>query len=57
MTQKQEMFMQAEINSALGKNGGYMPSNLGGRSISVNRQWVRRKFLRFDNFNSVSSKA
>ena len=24
-----------EINFALGKNGGYIPSSLGGRSISV----------------------
>ena len=39
-----------EISLALGKNGGYMPSSLGGRSISVagrqaGRQAVRRKFL------------
>ena len=38
-----------EINFALGKNGGYIPSSLGGRSISVERQAVRRKFLRFES--------
>ena len=38
MTQKQERFMRMEINFALGKNGGYTPSILGGRSISVGRQ-------------------
>ena len=38
MTQKQETFMRAEINFALGKNGGYTPSNLGGRLISMGRQ-------------------
>ena len=27
-----------EINFALGKNGGYIPSSLGSRSISVGRQ-------------------
>ena len=27
-----------EINSVLGKNGDYMPSSLGGRSIIVVRQ-------------------
>ena len=57
MTRKQQRFMCTEINIALGKNEGYMPSSLGGRSISVGRQAVRRKFLQFDNFNSVSSKA
>ena len=49
----------------LGKNGGYIPSSLGGRSISVGRQGgrqagrraVRRKFLQFDSFNSANSKA
>ena len=50
-----------EINMALGKNGGYMPSSLGGRSISEGRQAVservRQKILRFDNFNLVNSKA
>ena len=30
-----------EISFALGKNGGYIPSSLGGRSISVSRQaWL-----------------
>ena len=41
----------------LGKNGGYIPSSLGGSSISVCRQTVRQKFLQFGNFNSVNSKA
>ena len=27
-------------NFALGKNGDYMPSSLGGRLTSVDRQWV-----------------
>ena len=48
-----------------GKNGGYIPSRLGGRLISVDsqagkqpggqagRQAVRRKSLRFDNFNHM----
>ena len=49
--------MQMEIYFALGKNEGYMPSSLGGRLISVERQAVRQKFLRSDNFKSVSSKA
>ena len=31
-------FVQTEINFILGKNGGYMASNLGGRSIVVVRQ-------------------
>ena len=31
-----------EINFALGKNGGYIPSSLGGRLISVGRQAVGR---------------
>ena len=48
--------MCLEINFTLGKNGGYIPSNLGGRLISVGRQAVRKKFLQFDNFNSVNSK-
>ena len=30
--------MWMEINFAQGKNGGYIPSSLGGRSISVSRQ-------------------
>ena len=50
-----------EINFALGKIGGYIPSSLGGRSISVGRQamseGVRQKILRFNNFNLVNSKA
>ena len=40
-TQKQERFMQMEINFILGKNGGNVPSNLGGRSISVVRLRLR----------------
>ena len=43
MPQKQERFVRTEINFVLGKNGGYMPSSLGGRSIVVSRQagrWV-----------------
>ena len=35
MTRKQQMFMRTEINIAMGKNEGYMPSSLGSRSISV----------------------
>ena len=31
-----------EINFVLGKNGGYIPSSLGGRSISVGRQEGRQ---------------
>ena len=38
MTQKQERFMWMEINFALGKNGGYMLSSLGGKSISMGTQ-------------------
>ena len=30
--------MQMEINIALGKNEGYMPSSVGGKSISVGRK-------------------
>ena len=40
-TSKQQKFVRTEINIALGKNEGYMPSSLGGRSISVERQAVR----------------
>ena len=40
MTLKQERFMRTDINIALGKNEGYIPSSLGGRSISVGRQAV-----------------
>ena len=35
---QQERFVRMEINFTLGKNGGYMLSSLGGRSISVGRQ-------------------
>ena len=35
--QKQESFMCSEINFVLGKNGGHMPSSLGGRLIVVVR--------------------
>ena len=48
-------FAQTEINIVLGKNEGYMPSSLGGRLISVGRQLDENS--RFDNFNSMSSKA
>ena len=37
-TGKQERFVRTEINFTLGKNGGYTPSSLGGRSIVVVRQ-------------------
>ena len=57
MRQKQERFVWTEINIVLGKNGGYMPSSLGSRLISVGRKAVRQIFLRFDNFNSVNSEA
>ena len=47
-----------EINLALGKKGGDMPSSLGSRSISVGRQAVSEmKILQFDSFNSVNSKS
>ena len=54
-----------ETNITLGKNGGYnicpVVTKLGSRSISVGGQadseGVRQKFLRLDNFNSVSFKA
>ena len=36
------MFIWTEINFALGKNGGYIPSSLGGRLISVGRQAGRQ---------------
>ena len=53
--------MRTEINFAVGKNGGYIPSSLGSRLINVGRQEgrqvVRQKFSQFDNFNSVNSKA
>ena len=43
---------------ALGKNRGYTPSSLGGRSINVGRQAGSEiKFVRFDGFNSANSKA
>ena len=40
MTWKQERFVQTKINIALGKNGGYMPSGLGSKLISVGGQVV-----------------
>ena len=46
--------MRAEINFVLGKNEGYMPSSLGGRSFIVVRQTKilqLAKILQFDNFN------
>ena len=49
MTQYQERFVRIEKNLSLGKNGGYIPSSVGGRSIRVGRlagrQAVRQKFL------------
>ena len=52
--------MWTKINFALGKNGGYIPCSLGGRSISVGRQAarqaVKQTFLQFDNFNLANSK-
>ena len=42
MTQKQERFRQTEITFTLGKNGAYMPSSSGGRSISVGRRVGRQ---------------
>ena len=47
--------MRTEINFVLGKNGGYTPSSLGGRSFIVVRQadenLALAKFLKFGNFN------
>ena len=44
-----------EINFVLGKNGGYMPSTLGGRSFIVVRQADENlavsKNLKFGSFN------
>ena len=40
-TRDKDTLMQTEISFALGKNGGYIPSSLGGRSISVGRQACR----------------
>ena len=37
-TRKQERFMWTIINITLEKNGCYMPSSLGNKSISVGRQ-------------------
>ena len=55
-----------EINFALGKNGGYIPSSLGGRSISLGRQtvsgWDKKfviwqlQFSEFLNIDQFSSK-
>ena len=45
------------MNFVLGKNGGYMPSSLGGRSFIVVRQADENhvlhlaKILKFGNFN------
>ena len=50
--------MWIEINFALGKNGGYIVSSLGGRSISMGRQaGSEMKIFQFDNFNLANSKA
>ena len=37
-----------EINFALGENGDYIPSSLGGRLISVGRQAGRQAGRRVD---------
>ena len=34
--------MRKEINFTLGRNGGFIPSSLGGRSISMGRQASRQ---------------
>ena len=39
-----------EINFALGKNGGYIPSSLGSRSISVGRHAGRQAGSETKNF-------
>ena len=41
--------MPMEIKFALGKNEGYMPSSLGSRSISVDRQVVSERDKNFHN--------
>ena len=41
-TQKQERFVQTEMNIVLGKNGGYVLSSLVSRLISVGRQVGRQ---------------
>ena len=47
-----------DINIAMGKNEGYLPSSVGGRSISGGwHAGSETKILQFDNFNSLSSKA
>ena len=52
--------MQTEINFALGKNGGYIPSSLGDKSISVGRQAIVNEMeifmipqLQFSEFKSL----
>ena len=55
MTRKQEKFVRTNINIALEKNESYMPSSLGGRSISVDRQ--RDKIFVIRQLNLVNSKA
>ena len=60
MTRQQERFMQMEINFANGNNQGYIPSSLGGRSISVGKQKGRQwdeKFHVSTTLISVNSKA
>ena len=37
-TKTRKVHVDGNINIVLGKNGGYMPSSLGSRSISVDRQ-------------------
>ena len=52
MSQKQERLVQIGINFILGKNGAYMPSNLGSRSIVVVRQTKILQFTKLLKFNS-----
>lgn len=52
--------VHVDVNEhCLWKNGDCMSSNLGGKSISVGKQWVSewdKKTSRFNNFNSVNLK-
>ena len=63
--------VHTEINFALEKNGGYMSSSIGSRSISVGSEWVSEwvskgegaseraretKSSGFDNLNLLNSK-
>ena len=46
---RQEKFVWMEIDFALGKNGGYMPSSLGSKSISLGKQAVSESDEKFCN--------